>query len=60
MENLITLFTNPQVAISGIFCAIVVPSLYVMVGKKYKKYVLALAVVGFVWFVISIIMNWSS
>jgi hypothetical protein len=55
MDSLITLFTNPNFAIPGYFCAVVVPVVNVVVGKKYG---IPLAVLGFVWLVIAIIMNW--
>ena len=50
-------FGMPQMFVAGVFCAVFVPAVRVSVGKKYA---IPLAVVGFVWFVISIIMLWSS
>ena len=46
-------FTMGQMYASGIFCAFFVPTVNVVYGKKYA---IPLALVGFVWFVISIIM----
>ena len=46
-------FVLPQIAASGMFCAIVVPTVNVVMGKKYA---IPLAVVGFVWFVIAVVM----
>ena len=48
-------FVLPQTAAAGIFCAVVVPTVNVAVGKKYA---MPLAVVGVVWLVIAVIMNW--
>lgn len=56
MENLITLLTNPYVTTAGIFCAVVVPVVNVVAGKKYGK---PLGIVGFALFVVAIIMNWN-
>ena len=47
-------FALPPIAAAGFFCAVVVPTVMVVAGKKYA---IPLAVVGFVWFVIAIIMN---
>jgi hypothetical protein len=47
-------FVFPQTAAAGIFCAVVVPTVNVAVGKKYA---MPLAVVGVVWLVITIIMH---
>ena len=46
-------FVLPQIAAAGMFCAIVVPTVNVAVGKKYA---IPMAAVGVVWLVISIIM----
>ena len=47
-------FVLPQIAAAGIFCAVMVPTVNAVAGKKYG---IPLAVVGFVWFVITIIMH---
>ena len=39
--------------VAGVFCAVFVPAVRVSVGKKYA---IPLAVVGFAWFVVSMIM----
>lgn len=39
-----------------IFCSVIVPVVLVAMGKKYA---IPLAVVGFVWFVIAVIMHFS-
>ena len=54
MKNLITFFTNPLIA--GLFCALVVPVVNTVAGKKYG---IPLAVVGFIWFVIAIIIHFD-
>ena len=46
-------FWMPLIAAAGMFCGLVVPTVNVVMGKKYG---IPFAVVGFVWFVISIIM----
>ena len=56
MDNLITLLTNPYVTTAGIFCAVIVPVVNVVAGKKYAR---PLVAVGFTGFVIAIIMNWN-
>ena len=49
-------FVLPQIAAAGLFCSVVVPTTLVTVGKKYS---VPFAVLGVVWLVIAIIMNWT-
>jgi len=51
--TVINIFTIGQMYAAGMFCALFVPTVNVIYGKKYG---IPFAVVGFVWFVISIIM----
>jgi len=44
-------FGLPQIAAAGFFCAVIVPTANVTLGKKYA---IPMAVVGVVWLVISI------
>ena len=46
-------FALPLIAAAGFFCVVVVPVVHVVAGKKYGY---PLAVVGFAWFVIAIII----
>ena len=46
-------FRMPQIFVAGVFCAIFVPAVQTSSGKKYA---IPLAVVGFAWFVVSLIM----
>jgi len=46
-------FALPQMAVAGLFCSMFVPAVQVSLGKRYA---IPLAVVGFAWFVVSIIM----
>ena len=54
--TVINVFTLGQMYASGMFCVLFVTTVNVVYGKKYA---IPLAVVGFVWFVISIIMHFS-
>ena len=47
-------FALPPIAAAGFFCSVVCPVALVSVGKKYA---IPMAVVGFAWLVIAIIMN---
>ena len=58
MDSLITFFTTPQMFIAGMIGALDVPT--VLAFKPWpagKKYAIPLAVVSFVWFVLSIIRS---
>ena len=47
-------FAMPPIAAAGMFYILVVPTVNVVLGKKYG---IPFAVVGFAWLVIAIIMN---
>ena len=47
-------FALPPIAAAGFFCSVIVPVVLVTMGKTYA---IPLAVVGFVWFVIAIIIT---
>ena len=54
--GVVNVFTLPQIASAGIFCGVIVPTMNVVLGKKYG---IPLAVVGFIWFVIAIIIHFD-
>ena len=54
MEAFVRVFTTPTVAIAEVVCAVVVPSVQVIAGRKYGP---PLAAVGIIWFVIAIFLN---
>ena len=54
--GVVNVFTLPQIAAAGIFCGVIVPTMNVVLGKKYG---IPLAVVGFIWFVIAIIIHFD-
>ena len=49
-------FALPPIAAAGIFCSVVVPTVLAVLGKKYA---IPFAVLGVVWLMIAIIMNWT-
>ena len=52
--TVINVFVMSQLAAAGIFCAVVCPTVNVVMGRKYGT---AAAVVGVVWLVTSIVMK---
>ena len=54
--GVVNVFTLPQITSAGIFCGVIVPTMNVVLGKKYG---IPLAVVGFIWFVIAIIIHFD-